>query len=490
MSIPGPSGVASAGDQYGRVKATTDKFFTSLREARNYESQGKTNSALLEYEQCLTLIDDVFSVPLTRPADLSLEWTEVDNILQYLKTEKKEILNRIVELQRTSGSDMVVDRPLQSPPSYQEATRSDEEQSNVSVTLEQPISYGQLSAMLNDLRIDIEQSSTATVLISCDNSQVFFIPANGQVTSPSERSNVKIFMLEGTNVDSPPRYFLSIEDIYYPLVANESPCLRTDYGAFLFPDIENRHASIGVLIPSEHLEIFTSILEDILQKSLRKKIDPAREKGRKISGHIVKGATFLSNGLVKGAEKTTNFMNNSTPGLMNYINPSQNDTHVCPPVKKGVKIAKNVTCTAADVTCFVAGKIGTASCALGKFLAPHVHKGGTKILSGVTSMDKDTASKQMTNVLDIAAGAIEGFGIVYDGLEKSGIMLGNSISNNTVLIVRHKFGNNVGEVTQDTFETVGHGLRFTRTVKELGPKNIVKSTVKETGRAYMVPTND
>lgn len=53
-----------------------------------------------------------------------------------------------------------------------------------------------------------------------------------------------------------------------------------------------------------------------------------------------------------------------------------------------------------------------------------------------------------------------------------------------------RFGNNVSEVTQDTFETVGHGLRFTKTVKELGPKNIVKSTVKETGRAMMVPEND
>lgn len=101
------------------------------------------------------------------------------------------------------------------------------------------------------------------------------------------------------------------------------------------------------------MELFTSVLEDILQKSLRKKTDTAREKVHKISGHIVRGATFISNGLVKGAEKTTNFMNNTTPGLMNYINPSQNDTPVCPPVKKGVKIAKNVTCTAADVTCFV-----------------------------------------------------------------------------------------------------------------------------------------
>lgn len=53
-------------------------------------------------------------------------------------------------------------------------------------------------------------------------------------------------------------------------------------------------------------------------------------------------------------------------------------------------------------------------------------------------MDKEKASQHMTNVFDLAAGAIEGFGIVYDGLEKSGIMLGSSISNNTVLIVRHR----------------------------------------------------
>lgn len=79
----------------------------------------------------------------------------------------------------------------------------------------------------------------------------------------------------------------------------------------------------------------------------------AREKGHQISAHIINGANFLSNGLVKGAEKTTNFMNNSTPGLLNYISPSKNDRFVCSPVKKGVKIAKDVTCTAADVTCYV-----------------------------------------------------------------------------------------------------------------------------------------
>lgn len=96
---------------------------------------------------------------------------------------------------------MIGERPLQSPPSYEEATRSDEGRSVISEPLDQEptaVSFNQLSAMLNDLRIDIEQSSTAIVLFSCDNSQVFFIPDNGQVTSPSERSNIKIFMLEGS----------------------------------------------------------------------------------------------------------------------------------------------------------------------------------------------------------------------------------------------------------------------------------------------------
>lgn len=155
------------------------------------------------------------------------------------------------------------------------------------------------------------------------------------------------------NIETTPRYFLCIEDIYYPLVADVSPCLCTHYGAILFPDIENKDSCIGVIIPSVDLEKFTNILEHILQKSLKKKTDTAKEQGHNISANIIKGATLLSNGLVKGAEKTTNFMNNSTPGLLNYINPTQHNNGVCSPVKKGVKVAKNVTSTAADVTCYV-----------------------------------------------------------------------------------------------------------------------------------------
>jgi len=37
------TGLGETAQPYGRVKAATDKFFVTLREARNLETQGKTN---------------------------------------------------------------------------------------------------------------------------------------------------------------------------------------------------------------------------------------------------------------------------------------------------------------------------------------------------------------------------------------------------------------------------------------------------------------
>lgn len=116
---------------------------------------------------------------------------------------RKEILNKIVELQRDNGSTMYVDRPIQSPPSYQETILSDEERSNTKEcdnntnVLETSVSYNQLSTMLNELRRDLERNCPTALLFNCSDSQIFFIPIDGQVSSPLEKSTVKIFMLDG-----------------------------------------------------------------------------------------------------------------------------------------------------------------------------------------------------------------------------------------------------------------------------------------------------
>lgn len=76
--------------------------------------------------------------------------------------------------------------------------------------------------------------------------------------------------------------------------------------------------------------------------------------------------------------------------------------------------------------------------ALGRYLAPHIQKQGTKLLSSTCNLTEEEASNKMDGVLEVAAGAVEGLSTVYDGLEKSARLLTNSLANNTVKIVEHK----------------------------------------------------
>lgn len=76
--------------------------------------------------------------------------------------------------------------------------------------------------------------------------------------------------------------------------------------------------------------------------------------------------------------------------------------------------------------------------ALGRFLAPHIQRQGTKLLKTGFNMSQEEASDKMQGVLTVAAGAVEGFSTVYSGLETSAKILGNNLTNNTVKVVEHK----------------------------------------------------
>lgn len=86
----------------------------------------------------------------------------------------------------------------------------------------------------------------------------------------------------------------------------------------------------------------------------------------------------------------------------------------------------------------IADKVGYATQALGRYLAPHIQTQGTRLLSSGFNLSAEEASLKMTGILTVAAGAVEGFSTVYSGLETSASILGQSLSNNTVNIVQHK----------------------------------------------------
>lgn len=76
--------------------------------------------------------------------------------------------------------------------------------------------------------------------------------------------------------------------------------------------------------------------------------------------------------------------------------------------------------------------------ALGRHLAPHVQRAGTKFFAKTTAKDEVDASRKMDQVLEVTAGAAAGFGTLYMGLESAASVLASSLANNTVQIIHHK----------------------------------------------------
>lgn len=166
----------------------------------------------------------------------------------------------------------------------------------------------------------------------------------------------------------------------YPLIPCVSPCFRTEYGAFIFPDLEADEygTSVGIFFSSDDNseEIVLEILEAILHTVVMKLKEDHREltpkyKSTQISENLVKGAQFISVNLIKGAEKTGQFMTYSTPYIISKL---QGATESAPPVSSNVQtsvqVARSVTGVAAGVTGYVAGKVGSATLSLGRYLAP------------------------------------------------------------------------------------------------------------------------
>lgn len=87
---------------------------------------------------------------------------------------------------------------------------------------------------------------------------------------------------------------------------------------------------------------------------------------------------------------------------------------------------------------FTANKVSSATVGLGRFLSPHVKKGGTALLTRYYGCQEAEACHTMDSVLTVGAGAVEGIGAVSTGLEVAGAVLGRSLSDSTVKIVRHK----------------------------------------------------
>lgn len=138
---------------------------------------------------------------------------------------------------------------------------------------------------------------------------------------------------------------------------------------------------------------------------------------------------------------------------------------------------------------FSGKKVGVATVKLARYLAPHIEKGGTRVLT-TFRMNEEKASSKVKGAMSVAASAVEGFSTVYCGLEHSAFILGKSLKNNTVKVVEHKYGQSAGNLADGSISTVGNVFHVSHNIKIFHPHHFTKYATKAAGKVMIYEQNN
>lgn len=407
------------------IHQSHDQVYRTIDAAIHDEEQENPQSAIINYRLVIVQIDEAMTIPVQVPEDpveLDDTWRKACQMIHKMKCTRGEVVQRINSLM-TKYPPPKLDITANAATAPLNESASDDQS--------RPRTYAELAIALQNIQ-SIEQRSdeclndALQLIYTCNNVRFYRIGSNGDVTTTTENCELRVLSLEAdTKRQLQNTYFMQIisEAItgseatnaidafdnpwIYPLKAGASPCYYTKFGAFMFPDLHADDiefgAAIGIVVPKESEHLVLEILEAILHGVVRQLTDAdlalmrsRRSSSEVVSDNIVKGATYLSQGLVCGSNKIGQFMTNNTPYLISKLERvPENAPPVSERVVTGVQVAKNVTTAAVGVTGYVAGKIGSATMALGRFLAPHVHTQGSKLLSHTMGFSQEEAAEKV-----------------------------------------------------------------------------------------------
>jgi len=350
--------------------------------------------------------------------------------------------------------------------------------------------YSSLSSEVNNAMSELQNNDfqyepqNANEIFKLENSvQIFFVSANGHVSTFSAPETLRIFKFQQNqdqDLEETTGYFLQVGGWTHPLISGASPCLFAENGAIMFPDIysETPDSSVGLVVldsvPDEVRQQLLNHLEQLTAFQTKPQLGDDQQLG-KVGSSIVKGCELLAQGIEVGAEKAGSLIEYYTEKGQEKMNKAEEDAKVGSLARGSVNVAKTATTATVKVSGFVAGRVGK----LTKSLATYLANKATPSTSLSTNNKKPGA---MAYLVDAARGGLIGYGTVYNGLENSAKVLGNNVKENSVKIVNHKYGGEAGVVFGDACTAAGNAAMTYLNVQSLGVKGLVKKTAKETGK--------
>merc|ERR1712141_403771 len=274
--------------------------------------------------------------------------------------------------------------------------------------------------------------------------QIFFITAEGRVSTFSQPSSLRIFKFKNKNEDEETNTFIQVNGWTHPL-GEGSPVLKAGNGSFMFPDAysDQEGSSVGIVIMDDSPFNVNGEAEKQLQKLLEeltalKTIQSQVEKELE-DHHLGK----LGSLILKGAQTVGKTMEDTivpkTTQLIEYASekqkakmgqPAEEDSKMNSVLKTTVKGVGDATKASVRVSGFVADRVGDLTKSIARSLARKMEPA----VSGATGAGGSgkTKNTSIRTLVDVARGGLLAYGTIYASLEDSAKVLGTSVKSNSV----------------------------------------------------------
>lgn len=333
--------------------------------------------------------------------------------------------------------------------------------------------------------------------------QIFFITADGRVSTFSQPSSLRIFKFKNeiNKDDESANTFIQVNGWTHPL-GEGSPVLKAGNGSFMFPDAysDQEGASVGLVIMDDTPFNVDGEAEKQLQQLLEKltalktiqksQTGIGSEKELELDHHLGK----LGSLILKGAQTVGKTMEDTivpkTTQLIEYATekqkskmgqPAEEDSKMNSVLKTTVKGAGYATKATVKVSGFVANRVGDLTKSIAKSLARKMEP-AVSGATGAGSGSGKTKNSSIRTLVDVARGGLLAYGTIYTSLEDSAKVLGNSVKSNSVQVVEHKYGGEAGEVFGEAATAAGNAAMTYMNIQSLGVKGLIKKTAKTTGK--------
>ncbi|XP_073198075.1 spartin isoform X5 [Lepidochelys kempii] len=317
--------------------------------------------------------------------------------------------------------------------------------------------------------------------------QIFFVTPDGQVSAPSYPGYLRIVKFldtDGAMAQNRPPAFLQVCDWLYPLMCNQSPVLCCNSGVYMFPDLMSQvpGSHVGVVLSSELPAADRELFEDLLKQmsDLRVQV-PRSHEGVGLSSELATADREHYEDMLKQISdlrvqplEASSDVNNLAQTVRIQPEPEGGERERELP-EWSEKVAHGIL--SVEGVCSIASSIG-------KELAPHVKKHGSKLVPESLKKDKDGKST-FDGAMVVAASGVQGFSTVWQGLESAAKCIANSVSTETVHTVQHKYGDDAGHATDNAMNSAINVGVTAFNIDNIGIKAIVKKTAKETGYAVL-----